>query len=330
MPLLVPATPAVIPPTPPAPLPATVPAASAFVTWTPAGGATRILSATAPFGIMLGGVGGPGSIIGLDMPAEEQFDTDLAVGNGQLMNHRRFATRQVALPIVIHADQLEQLETYRRELLADFNPVSGEGVLTLAYPDGSRRHLNARYSSGLDVAEQGRMGGPLYFDSYVMILKARDPLPYGDEQSITFDPPEDFQFFAPPGDPQAVVYISSSTTTGDSTVKIDGEVEVWPEWRLRGPITTAQLRNRDTGKTLDLTPNLSAGQTLTIRTDPRTPPLRKFTRETAVSVWSSVAGQFPVMWSLLPGDNDVTVLLAGTVPGQSSATLTYRPRFLSS
>jgi hypothetical protein len=200
-------------------------------------------------------------------------------------------------------------------------------VLTIAYPDGTRRHIDATYSSGLDIADSGRTGYP-YQDAYTLILRARDPFPYGDLQTVRFDPPQSYQFFAPPGDPN-VFYISSATTSGDAEVVIDGEVDVYGEWVLGGPMTTATLRNRNTNKTLSLTPNLSVNQTLTVRMDPRTPPTRKFTRETGASVWSSVAGQFPIMWSLQPGLNRVTVNLSGTVPGQSFGELRYRPRYLS-
>lgn len=304
------------PPAPPVP----------YIEWTPTGGPTLILSEAAPSGIMLGGVDSADrTIVGLDMPPQEEFDT-LLPGGGELSNGRRWAARPFALPVVIHADDLSELEGYRRQLMGSFNPVRGEGVFTVAYPMGTRRHLDAKYSSGLDVAEIGRAGYP-YRDSYMINMKARDPFPYGDEQTITFRPPETREFFAPPGDPNTF-YLSNATTSGDVTVFIDGEVVAYPEWAIAGPCTTATLRNRDTGKTLTLTPNLAAGQVLIIRTDPRTSPTQKFTRSGS-NVWNSVAGQFPVLWSLQPGENRITVQLGGTSSGQSYAKITYRPRYLN-
>ncbi|HMG44999.1 MAG TPA: hypothetical protein VK611_26940, partial [Acidimicrobiales bacterium] len=286
---------------PPFPTPAPPPPAREYIEWTPAGGPTLILSEHNYEGIMLGGGEAYPPIIGLDMPPQEEFDT-LLIGGGELFNGRRWAARLISLPVVIHADSLDQLRLYRRQLMGSFNPALGDGVLTIAYPDGVRRHISARYSSGLDIAEIGRIGYP-YTDVFSITLKARDPFPYGDLAVIAFDPPQSYQFFAPPGDTVNVFYISSANTTGDADVIIDGEVETWPEFVLGGPMTTAALRNRDSNKLLSLTPNLTVNQTLTVRMDPQTSPTRKFTRETGASVWAGVAGQFPVMWSLRPGLN---------------------------
>ena len=298
-----------------------------YVEWVPNGGPSLTLSKHIYAGIMLGGVDDDGrTVIGLDMPPQEEFDTPLPAG-GDLFNGRRWAARQIGLPIVIHADTLDELEGYRRELMASFNPTRGNGVLTIAYPGGERRSIDAAYSSGLDVAEIGRAGFP-YRDSFTVVLKARNPFPYGTERSLLFEPSQSYSFFAPPGDPVNVFYISSSTTTGDSTVVIDGDVNVFPGWGLDGPIATATLRNRDTGKTLSLTPNIVNGQNLIVRTDPATPASQKFTIG-GVNVWAAVAGDWPVMWSLQPGSNRVTVLFTGTVPDQSAITMTYRPRYLT-
>lgn len=326
-------------PNPPTPTPAPPPKAKENFTWTPASGEPLQLSDTATEGIHLGGIGEPRTIIGLDVPPQEEFDTDLPSG-GALANFRRWAVRPFSLPVVIHADTLDKLQEYRRHLTAVFNPTLGEGVFTVGYPNGERRHLAARYASGLDVAERGRAGYP-YQDSYTIVMKARDPLPYGDEHTIVFDPPQSYTFFAPPGDQTNVFYISSATTTGDVEVLIDGEETVRPEWAFKGPASTATLRNRDTGQTLELTPNLPAGRGLLVDTDPRTPAAQKIMAGDVVdvpgggwdvvnlvNVWATTAGQFPVLWPLLPGVNNITVNVNGTVPGVSSARLVYRPRYL--
>lgn len=320
--------PVVVPPvvTPAPPVPA-----KEFFTWTPSGGPELILTEASESGVFLGGIDdSERSVIGLDMPPQEEFDTQLP-GGGELANGRRWLARPFQLPIVIAADTLDGeggLEQHRRALMASFNPVRGDGEFMVAYPSGERRYLKASYSSGLDVAESGRRGHP-YRDGWIVTMKARDPFPYGDEKRVVFDPPQNFQFFAPPGDPN-VYYISSSNTTGDATVVIEGEVDVAPEFHMTGPVATATLRNRDTGKTLQITPNLTSGQTLIIRTNPRTPMAQKVVRNGA-NAWTQVIGaaNFPVFWTLRPGSNQVTVLLTGTVPGQSSCELRYRPRFLN-
>src|SRR5690606_33911554 len=165
------------------------------------------------------------------------------------------------------------------------------------------------------------MGGGRYYDSYLVTTKARDPFAYGDELSINFDVGPGKDFYPPPFD------IPPSITTGDSMVTIDGEVEVPPQWELVVSMATATLRNRYTGQSLELTPNLTQGQTLIVRTDPPTPPAEQFRRGTT-NVWGQVATDFPVFWALRPGSNNVTVLASGTGE-QSRVTLRYRPRYLS-
>src|SRR5690606_6128425 len=126
----------------PDPLPPTLPPAAPFVTWTPPGGQTRILSDVGS--AMLGGVGEPRAILGLDMPPQEEVYTPLAMG-GTVANLRRWAARPFVPPIVIHGDTPQELEAERLALIRNFNPALGGGVFTIAYPDGARRSLTARY-----------------------------------------------------------------------------------------------------------------------------------------------------------------------------------------
>jgi hypothetical protein len=291
---------------------------SPYLSWTPAGGPELIL------GEQTGPVVAQRGIHGLDMPPEEQHETSLAVGDGAILNHARAGVREVMIPVrLTRAASLDESEHQRRELLAAFDRRRGPGTLLWALLDGTRRTLTALYSRGLESSVLGHRGA-LRHTEYQIILRAHDPYWYGDEQTIKFTPPVG-------GDLHPLPFtISSSTTTGDSDVLIDGEVEVevWPVWALHGPMFTATLRNRDTGRTLQLTPSLAAGQALTVRTDPRTLPTQRITRETGANVWEPVAGQFPVMWPLRSGLNRVTVTAAGTA-STSLIALIYRPRYLS-
>lgn len=308
-----------IPQVPLVPLPPSTPPVSTHVTWTPAGGPTLELSKTTRSGIMLGGEGEPGKIIGLDMPPLAETEVELPPGGG-LLTHQRWGVRSVALPVVIHADTLADLERHRRELVAALNPGRGEGVLTLAYPDGERRHLSAMYSSGMEDPGTGRQGGGAYYDTYTITLKARDPHPYGDTKRVVFKFLEGDDFYPVP--------YSLSKSSARGGVEIGGQVNVWPRWVLRGPIGEASLRHEGTGLALRVTPGLAAGQTMTIRTDPRTPPMEKFLTGMGVSAWKDAAGDFPVMWPLLPGSNTVSVSAVGS-DETTSIELEYEPRYLT-
>lgn len=296
-----------------------------YVTWTPNGGDTIVLSEARRSGFHIGGIGKPGRIVGLDMPPEVQFDTEMATSDGAMLRHARALPRNFSMDMLVHADSQNELEQHRRALVRAFDRRRGEGVFSVGQPDGTVRSLNALYFAGLDDPVRGRTGGGSgYHDAYVVQLRARDPYPYGPERRETFDGalPIPQEFF--PGPPW---HISESNTTGDAVVIIDGEVDVYQLWVITGPGELAILRNRDTGQVLNLTPSLTAGQKLYIRTDPNTAAESKFTNADGVSKWESSAGDFPVLWPLAPGRNRVTVTLTG-VAASSKVELFYRPRYL--
>lgn len=296
-----------------------------YVTWTPAGGEELILSGHRASGVMLGGIGSGRPIaLGLDMPTESQFESELAGGDGAIFQGRRALPREVTLPLIILADTFDDLETYRRELMTAFNPRRGAGTLTWASrSDGERRSLECIYSSGLDSAVNGRLA-PVTHTAYQLVLRAVDPYWYSDWREIEFTPTiVSSDFF--PGPP---FFISDTRVFGTQEVVIDSEVETFPEFVLVGPGVNAELTNELTGQTLDLTPNLATtADTLTIRTDPRVPAAQKFTDENGANVWATSAGQFPSLWALQPGPQEVTVNMTGGSTG-SNIIMRYRPRGL--
>lgn len=304
------------------PLPATPPAGQPFYTWTSPRGEELVLSSLEPVGIKLGGTDSGRSIIGLDLPPQEEFDTALPDG-GELANGRRWGPRQFSLPIVINGDTSDDLEKHRRRLMAAFDPDPfADGVFMVAYPGGHRRYLSARYSSGLDVAEIGRAGGPVFRDSYTVIMKARDPFPFTDEVKQPFGTPNGSNFFPLP------FTLSPDVTTGDIVINVSSECTIFQTWRLRGPMSTLTLANRDTGKVLQLNVNLLSGQELFIRTNRRVDAAEKITDVAGNNRWEQVVGldSFPNLWPLEPGENRVTVSGTGTTPA-SLIELSYRPRF---
>lgn len=272
---------------------------------------------------MLGGIDDRPPIVGVDMPPEVQFDEEYA-GDGSLFLGRKVGPRTVGLPIVIHADNLLDLEGYRRELFTDFAPSRGDGVLSWALPDGSVRTLNCMYETGLDLGDEGRMGGAPFRDFYTVQLRARDPYFYGVERIASFKPPPAASDPFLPGPPFS---IAADALGSIRTVAIDGDVETFPDLHMVGPIGTATWVHEDLGVTLELTPNLLAGQELIVRTNPRVPPQQRFTRD-GVNVWGEVAGDFPpvLKWVLQPGMNRISTTFAAVGSG-ADAWLVYRVRY---
>jgi hypothetical protein len=311
MPLIVvvPAAPVVEPPV------EQIPRLAPYVTWTPNGLPERVLTQEGPVTLAPG-------VFGLHMPPDTAYSTPLTIGDGALLNSRRALQREVILRLTVYTSTLPEFEAECRGLFRDFNPRLGYGQLAWSQPDGTRRTLTCRYGSGLESPIDGHQGA-IYYAVFNVVLAADDPYWYGDETSVVFDAEPGQSFF--PGPP---FYISEATSLGTQIVTIDSEVETFPEWLITGPATTATLSNLDTGKTLSLTPSLAAGGTLRVRTDPRTLAGQKFTNAAGTSVWAAVAGQFPELWALQPGENEVTITVSGTGVG-SQVQLLYRPRYLT-
>lgn len=300
-----------------------------YVTWTLDGRETRLLACGQEAEILRG-------VLGLDLPPVHHFESELAAGDGSLHTGQRFTPRDLLFPVMIRARSLTEFERRRRRLMADFNPRHA-GWFRWQLPDGTWRELRCRLTE--IASEGGHQGGQIVNkQTWRVGLRAVDPFWYGGAREESWAAPGALDFYnggaAPPYN------ISQSNTLGTVTVDIDGEVETWPEWWLRGPMTTARLAHPELGA-LDLAPQMPAGRGMLIRTDERLEshlqvvigdvvqaPGGDWRLDNTVLAWDRVSGQFPVLWPLQPGTQTIEVFAAGTSP-ESSIRMSYRTRYLT-
>ena len=234
---------------------------------------------------------------------------------GSTMRHVQPEPRQIIWPMHVKGTTETEFKQRWRELGRAFAMTTelGPGVLTVAWPDGSKRQISAYYSSGFD----GQPGMHWHYDQVVMTLFCEDPY-WQDivQQTVTRTFVSDSStFFAP------FLHVSSSQTLGDTTVNNPGDVVAWPTWTITGPATGVTAINNDTGESFALDITLTAGQVVTITTDP--PSVIGPDGNSAIA-----AVNFPdaVLWGLPPGDTSATFDVTGSGAG-TTIQLAFYPRY---
>lgn len=186
------------------------------------------------------------------------------------------------------------------------------GILRVQLPDGTAREILAYYEDGFT----GQSGENWTYANVALTLNCPDGY-WRDsvDTSQAFAYGTAGSFLAPY--PQT----SPSQVLGSTTVTNAGEVDAWPTWTVVGPMASLQAVNLTTGMEFNLAFALTAGQTLTITTDP--PSVRGPGGQNLVSAldWPSA-----YLWPLVSGDNNVQFNLSGAAAG-TTVTLTYRARY---
>lgn len=207
------------------------------------------------------------------------------------------------------------------------------GWLRVRRPDGSARQIQAFYSEGLGgEAEQNHL-----FARPVISLFCPD----GKWQAL--DPViADRTFAATPGpgvdpvnfyDPFISVASSNEVTPvpdpgdgPDSTTVIvnPGDVEAWPVWTVTGPLTALRTWNLTLESRFALTYTLTAGQTITIITEPPSVRGPGDTNLIKHIDWFNSTGT--ELWPLADGENVIGLEVDGAGTG-TAVRLAFVPRY---
>jgi hypothetical protein len=177
------------------------------------------------------------------------------------------------------------------------------------WPDGTQRRIRVRYEKG---GEEAFEIDPVFYGwaKYGLYLTAEQPYWEG----VGFDPvewgaAEPVYFFGggtsgptlgPP------FGIAKPTTSGRTSMSNPGDVEAWPVWTIRGPMTSCELGIE--GQTVIVPFALASGDVLVIDTRP--------TAQTAIL--NGTVDKTPQLGSfgfaqVEPGDDvELTVLTTGT------------------
>lgn len=257
---------------------------------------------------------------GLGMPKVAPWDSEASLTDGGVWSGARLESRQVMLPLAIDSAGFTGRQAARRQLAAALMPGGrpAEGRIVVRYSDGSTRELRkVRFSGGLDETDTG--------PGIVVVgltFKAYDPLFYGPEQRVVFSAAEQPFFPGPP-------FILTPESVSDTlTVAIPGEVPVWPEWLIEGPLDSFSTTNGVA--TWGLPSPLAGGSAIRVRTDPRTVLRERVTdAATGANLWAAmIAGGFPTFYVFPPGTTSVGVQFDNATAA-TRVTLTWRPAYLT-
>lgn len=271
------------------------------VTWTSAAGVVTVLSDPG------GGYTVAPGVRGLGLPVYQFHRTDTAL-DGTVIRGTRTEARELFVPIYMEAPTFAQVWQMRRDLAARLHPGvvdgGGEGVLEVAFADGTRRRIRAYYTGGMEGSEGADEAG-LCWATYGLEFLAQQP--YWERDPITYR-----WAIAPPTDtwlPILPIKVRDADVIGEGmTITNPGSVRSWPVWTITGPLDgSAVMRNVTTGQQLEFEATLAEGEQIVIDTRPRRKTVRDgdgTNRFSSLSVGS-------VLWPLVPGPNVVDVLLTG-------------------
>jgi hypothetical protein len=225
---------------------------------------------------------------------------------------------EIRMPILIMGDTAAGVQQALRELRTAMRPQRGHGLLQHGSIDGQTRVLSCiEVGRFRDIGSQS----PSAIQAG-LIFRAADPY-WQDAADIvqTLSPGGGTTFFQNPVLP---LHLSPSSASGAFYIENNGDAECWPKWMITGPGTNPVLTNVTTGEILTLTITLTAGQVLTVDTNPAT---LSITREDGSVHWDAVSPS-STMWSIAVGTNSLTLGMSGTT-GASQLQLLYRRRWES-
>ncbi|HEY9415970.1 MAG TPA: hypothetical protein VIQ30_14495, partial [Pseudonocardia sp.] len=200
--------------------------------------------------------------------------------------------------------------------------TEGPGVLEIARPDGTRRHIAVYYQEGFEGQAQqayGRIDDTAVVTWWCEDPYWTDPTPTSEHREHGSSTPFLANFFQ----------LSSGRVLGATSLTNTGDVLAWPQWTITGPASLVTMTNNTTSESFAINPdaagidhgNLLAGETVTVSTNPIQVTFENGDDWTGALSWPGA-----VMWGLTPGLNEVTFQLDGAGSG-SAVDVTFTPRF---
>jgi hypothetical protein len=285
------------------------------ITWTAPDGDELVLSDDSQGYRSMPGRSGFGMV-----PREVLYDS-LPGGGGILRNvHDQVRVLQIPLRVA-GATQDEYLSRLRRLQRSVRHRRGGEdvpGTITVALPDGSRRKIAAFYNGGLDDHTENMDDLLFTAQTFPRVeFLALDPYWSGAAVGDEWAGATGSTWFG-----TMPRRLSASQVLGDVTVTLPGDADAYPIWTITGP-GAPTLTNTTTGRSLAFKPGspIGAGRTVTI--DTREDHLT-VTDDLGADLYGSLE-EFPDMWTLEPGVNDLTVEMASaTADTRVAFTATVR------
>jgi hypothetical protein len=252
------------------------------------------------------------------MPPISFVEDEVPFLAGTRLRTVKIGPREFDLTIYIDGDSEVDVRNKTRNLLRTFNPVKGDGKISVVAADNSQREINCRYAGGLEISEkEGSKIGNI--QTVTLVFRAFDPYWYDTATQV-----QTFKINESPGTffPVFPLSLASSTVFASVAINNEGDVDTWPEWEINGPCQGVVLRNLSTGEVLSLDVALELGESITIDTK----PFRKIiVKNDSTNLFYTMSVDSS-LWALQEGINGVQIEMGGATL-DSSAQLTYRNRY---
>lgn len=255
------------------------------------------------------------------MPPVELVTDRIPGQPGARLREVQVREREVTLPLTVFGTDEVTLRQRVRELLRQFDPTRGPGILRSTAVDGTMRELPCTYKHGLQGREFAGETGRRW-QRMVLVLEAHDPFwqdtnPTEVSYTVASRAPFLSAQFLP-------MRLTSDTLLGEQLLTNNGDRTAYPVFTIVGPADSFTLTNDTTGEELTYEAPLAIGEVLTIDTRPfrRTVRLGDGTNRYAQLALGST------LWHLQPGPNTVRLDLTGSTD-DSYVTVSFRQLWLA-
>lgn len=202
------------------------------------------------------------SIAGLGV-APRDVNTSANPDGGVTIDGVRYTGRDLVIPMRVR--DLEDHEGFLakwRMIGEGFAKTAryGLGTLRVDRPGGTSRLIKGVYKSGWE-GEPG--DGAWTEDTCAVTLLCPDPFFRDVEPTVLERTSEALVDYLNP-----YPNIGSGQVLGATTLNNPGHVDVWPDWKITGPMTSLTATNNTRGQSFTLTYALAAGEVLTMSSRP--------------------------------------------------------------
>lgn len=240
---------------------------------------------------------------------------------GARLREVQVGEREVTLPVTVFGAGEEGLRDRVRQLLREFDPTRGPGILRCTAVDGTMRELECTYKDGLRGREFAGETG-VRWQRMVLVLEAHAPFWQDTNPTdLTYRAASSGPFLSAQFLP---VKLTSDTLLGTQVLTNDGDRDAFPVFTVRGPATRFTLANDTTGQSLTYEAALADGDVLTIDTRP-------FRKTVRLANGTNRYDQLAIggaLWSLPPGPSSIRLDLTGSTAA-SFVTVSFRRLWLA-
>jgi hypothetical protein len=198
---------------------------------------------------------------GLGMPTHQAWVGESPATHGQYYRGFVVEPRPVFWPVYLYSDDgsdawLERDRAFWRSLQPGMH-----GTWSVTTPRGGKRSLSCRF---VDDGRHAFQYDPMFrgWASYGVSLIADNPFWTGEPVRRTWSDGPDSDFYAQ----RMPLSISSASTLSSAAMTNEGDLEAWPVWTIKGPLTSVTVGVD--GRTVQWNVALTATDILVIDTDP--------------------------------------------------------------